>query len=422
MSGSTGAIYRQFSLTMVSAMVLSVVVALVLTPALCATILKPVDKDHEPKAGGFFGRFNRAFDLGRRRYQIGVRASVRRIVPFFAGYGLIVAVLAALFVRMPTAFLPDEDQGYMFAQVTLPPGTPRERTLAVVKEVETYFLGAEKDNVRGIMTVVGFNFAGRSQNSGMAFIDLKDWSERTRPEQKSGSISARAMRHFAALREARVFAFQPPAVSELGNASGFDFQLIDRAGVGHDKLLAARNMLLGMAAQNPNLIAVRPNGLEDTPQYKVSIDRQKAKALGLSIGDINDSLSAAWGSSYVNDFNDKGRVKKVFVQADAPFRMVPDDLDRWYVRGNSGAMAPFSSFASARWRRTATPSNCFSVAPWRRTKRRKPASTRRWRCRRWECRQRCCCAVPTFARRNTSCARPTPTSARRAPPSSRRSP
>jgi multidrug efflux pump len=349
MSGSTGAIYRQFSLTMVSAMVLSVVVALVLTPALCASILKPGGEKRERASGGFFGRFNRAFDLGRRRYKVGVHASVRRIVPFFAGYGLIVAVLAGLFVRMPTAFLPDEDQGILFAQVTLPPGTPRERTLAVVKEVEDYFLGAEKENVRGMMAVVGFNFAGRGQNSGMAFIDLKDWSERTRPEQKSGRISARAMQHFAAQREARVFAFQPPAVTELGNASGFDFQLIDRAGVGHDKLLAARNMMLGMAMQNPALVAVRPNGLEDTPQYKITLDRQKAKALGLSISDINGTLSAAWGSSYVNDFNDKGRVKKVFVQADAPFRMVPDDLNRWYVRGASGAMAPFSSFATAKW-------------------------------------------------------------------------
>ena len=267
MSGSTGAIYRQFLLTMVSAMVLSVVVALVLTPALCATILKPVEKGHVHRTDGFFGRFNRAFDLGRRRYQVAVRASVRRIVPFFVVYGLIVAVLVGLFVRMPSAFLPDEDQGILFAQVTLPPSTPRERTLAVVKEVEDYFLDTEKDNVRGMMAVVGFNFAGRGQNSGMAFIDLKDWSERTRPKQKSGSISARATQHFTALREARVFAFQPPAVSELGNASGFDFQLIDRVDVGHDKLLAARNMLLGMAARNPDLIAVRPNGLEDTPQY-----------------------------------------------------------------------------------------------------------------------------------------------------------
>ncbi len=349
MSGSTGAIYRQFSLTMVSAMTLSVVVALVLTPALCATILKPSEKAHGEATGGFFGRFNRAFDLSRRRYRVGVHASLRRTKPFLAAYLLILALLAVLFVRMPTAFLPDEDQGILFAQVTLPPGTPSEQTLAVVKEVENYFLDDEKDNVRGIMAVVGFNFAGRGQNSAMAFVDLKDWSERTGAEQRVDRIAARAMQRFASIREARIFAFQPPSVTELGNASGFDFELIDRAGVGHENLLAARNMLLGMASQHPDLIAVRPNGLEDTPQYKVTIDRQKAKALGLSIADINSTLSAAWGSSYVNDFNDKGRVKKVFVQADAPFRMVPDDLNLWYVKGTSGTMAPFSSFASSQW-------------------------------------------------------------------------
>ncbi|SBV90832.1 multidrug efflux system protein [uncultured Alphaproteobacteria bacterium] len=347
MSGSTGAIYRQFSLTMVSAMVLSVVVALVLTPALCATLLKPVETGRH--GGGFFGWFNRVFDRGRRRYRTGVHAAVRRIGPFFLAYAAIVAVLGVLFVRLPTAFLPDEDQGILFAQVTMPPGTPRERTLAVIKEIETHFLDDEKENVRGMMTVVGFNFAGRGQSSGMAFIDLKDWSERTRADQKVDRIAARAMQRFAGLREARVFAFQPPSVMELGNANGFDFELIDRGGVGHDKLLEARNMLLGMAARNPDLVAVRPNGLEDTPQYKVSIDRVKAKALGLSVADINATLSAAWGSSYVNDFNDKGRVKKVYVQADAPYRMVPEDLDRWYVRGSTGAMAPFASFASARW-------------------------------------------------------------------------
>ncbi len=349
MSGSTGAIYRQFSLTMVSAMVLSVVVALVLTPALCATLLKPVAGGHAPATGGLFGGFNRLFDLGRRRYRVAVHGAVRRLWPFFLGYAAIVAVLALLFVRMPTAFLPDEDQGILFAQVTMPPGTPRERTLEVVKQVEDYFLDAEKANVRGMMAVVGFNFAGRGQNSAMAFVDLKDWSERTGADQKVDKIAARAMRHFAAQREARVFAFQPPSVMELGNANGFDFELIDRGGVGHAKLLEARNMLLGMAAQHPDLAAVRPNGLEDTPQYRITVDRTKAKALGLSISDINATLSAAWGSSYVNDFNDKGRVKKVYLQADAPFRMVPDDLNRWYVRGSGGAMAPFAAFASAQW-------------------------------------------------------------------------
>ena len=349
MTGSTGAIYRQFSLTMVSAMVLSVVVALVLTPALCATLLKPVEKGHVHRTGGFFGWFNRAFDLGRRRYRIAVRGSLKHSAPLLLAYVAIVVVLGALFVRMPSAFLPDEDQGLLFAQVTMPPGTPREQTLETMKKVESYFLDEEKDNVRSMMAVVGFNFAGRGQNSAMAFIDLKDWSERTHADQKVDRIAARAMQRFASMREARVFAFQPPPVTELGNANGFDFEIIDRSGVGHAKLLEARNMLLGMAAQDPTLTAVRPNGLEDTAQYKVAIDRQKAKALGLSIADINTTLSAAWGSSYVNDFNDKGRVKKVYVQADAPFRMVPDDIERWYVQGSSGSMAPFSSFATGKW-------------------------------------------------------------------------
>ena len=349
MSGSTGAIYRQFSLTMVSAMVLSVVVALVLTPALCATLLKPVEKGHVHRTGGFFGWFNRSFDLGRRRYRIAVRGSLKHSAPLLIAYAAIVIVLGALFVRMPTAFLPGEDQGLLFAQITMPPGTPREQTVETMKKVENYFLDEEKANVRSMMSVVGFNFAGRGQNSAMAFVDLKDWSERTHADQKSDRIAARAMQRFASMREARVFAFQPPPVTELGNANGFDFEIIDRSGVGHAKLLEARNMLLGMAAQDSTLMAVRPNGLEDTVQYKVSVDRQKAKALGLSIADINSTLSAAWGSSYVNDFNDKGRVKKVYVQADAPFRMVPDDLNRWYVQGSSGSMAPFSSFATGKW-------------------------------------------------------------------------
>ncbi|MBN2751318.1 MAG: efflux RND transporter permease subunit [Rhodospirillaceae bacterium] len=349
MTGSTGAIYRQFSLTMVSAMVLSVVVALVLTPALCATLLKPVEKGHVHQSGGFFGWFNRGFDSARRHYRIAVRGSVRRTGPFLAAYAVILIGLGILFVRLPTAFLPDEDQGLLFAQVTMPPGTPREKTLETLKKVEDYFLNEEKENVRGMMAVLGYNFAGSGQNSAMAFIDLQDWSQRTRPDQKSDQISARAMQRFASMREARIFAFQPPSVAELGNASGFDFQLIDRGGVGHETLLNARNMLLGMAARNPSVTAVRPNGLEDTPQYKVTIDRQKAKALGLSISDINNTLSSAWGSSYVNDFNDKGRVKKVYVQADAPYRMVPDDINLWYVRGSSGTMAPFSSFTTSTW-------------------------------------------------------------------------
>jgi len=348
-SGSVGAIYRQFSLTVVSAMVLSVLVALVLTPALCATLLKPVEKGHGQSNRGFFGWFNRTFDRGRSLYQSSVSHVVHRGIRYLVVYGVIVGVLIALFLRLPTAFLPDEDQGIMFVQATTPPGATQERTLEAVKKVEHYFLENEKENVQSIFSVVGFSFAGRGQNSAIAFLSLKDWSDRGRPDQKVAAISRRAMGALSQVKDAMIFAFAPPAVIELGNASGFDFELIDRVGVGHDKLMAARNMLLGMAAQNKTLAMVRPNGLEDVPQYRVSVDREKAKALGLSISDINTTLSAAWGSSYVNDFIDQGRVKKVYVQADAPYRMLPSDINRWYVRNTNSDMIPFSTFATAKW-------------------------------------------------------------------------
>jgi len=349
MSGSTGAIYRQFSITMVSAMILSVVVALILTPALCATILKPVGDGHGEKTTGFFGWFNRSFNTTRRRYKVAVHGALRTTGRYLLVYVLIIGGLAFLFLRMPTSFLPDEDQGVMFVQVSTPAGTPREKTAEVAQQVEKYFLTKETDSVESVFSVVGFNFAGRGQNSAMAFIKLKDWGERTRADQKVGALARRAMGAFASLRSASVYAFQPPPIAELGNATGFDFELVDRSGVGHAKLLEARNMMLGMAAKNPAVMAVRPNGLEDTPQYRVTIDREKAEALGVSISDINTTLSAAWGSSYVNDFNENGRVKKVYIQADAPFRMMPDDINRWYVRGSSNQMVPFSAFASGSW-------------------------------------------------------------------------
>ncbi|MCA1909052.1 MAG: efflux RND transporter permease subunit [Magnetospirillum sp.] len=347
--GSTGAIYRQFSLTLVSAMVLSVVVALVLTPALCATILKPVERGHGWETKGFFGWFNRGFERSRRTYRWSLRNILNRSGRMLLAYAVLLGALAFLFTRLPSSFLPDEDQGIMFVQVATPAGATQERTVEALKKAEEYFLGAEKDNVSSIFTVAGFNFAGRGQNSGMAFVRMKDWSERTKPDQKVSMVARRAMGALSKVKDAMVFAFTPPAVMELGNATGFDLQLQDRAGLGHEKLMAARNQLLGMAAKNPALMAVRPNGLEDTPDFRVNVDREKASALGLSLSDINTTLSAAWGSAYVNDFMDSGRVKKVFVQADAPYRMQPEDLYRWEVRNKDGEMVPFSTFITTRW-------------------------------------------------------------------------
>ncbi|WP_019645372.1 efflux RND transporter permease subunit [Novispirillum itersonii] len=348
-TGSTGAIYRQFSLTLVSAMALSVVVALVLTPALCATMLKPVHKGHGWSEKGFFGWFNRGFERSRRAYTSSVRYVVYRAGRMLLIYVAFVALLGFLFVRMPTAFLPDEDQGIMFVQVSTPASTTREQTAEVMTRVQKYFQEKETDTVESVFTLSGFNFSGRGQNAGMAFVRMKDWSLRKDPSQKVKAVAGRAMGALSQIKEAMVFAFVPPSVIELGNASGFDFQLQDRGGVGHQALMAARNQLLGMAAQNPALMAVRPNGLEDTPQYRVSVDREKAQALGLSLSDINSTLTAAWGSAYVNDFIDKGRVKKVYLQADAPYRMSPDDLNRWEVRNKSGEMIPFATFATGSW-------------------------------------------------------------------------
>ena len=347
--GSVGVIYRQFSVTIVSAMVLSVVVAIVLTPALCATFLKPLGGDHIHAQHGFFGWFNRGFDKATERYQSGVAGVVRRTGRIMLIYLLLVGGVAFLYQKMPTAFLPDEDQGTLFAQVQLPAGATQEETMKVMAEVERYFLEEEKDAVDSLLTVVGFSFGGSSQNAGIAFVRLKDWDKRTEPALKVKAVAGRAMAAFSQIRNAMVFAFVPPAIMELGNATGFDFQLQDRAGLGHDALIGARNQLLGMAAQNKGLAAVRPNGQEDTPLFKVDVDQDKAGALSLSLGEINRALATVWGGSYVNDFIDKGRVKKVYVQGDAPFRMMPEDMERWYFRNRMGEMAPFSSFASAHW-------------------------------------------------------------------------
>ncbi|WP_429154396.1 efflux RND transporter permease subunit [Aeromonas veronii] len=347
--GSTGAIYRQFSLTIVSAMVLSVLVALILTPALCATLLKPMKHGEFGAKRGFFGWFNRAFDAGTNRYQSGVRKVIKQGVRYSLIYGAMLAVLAVLFMRMPTSFLPEEDQGVIMSMVQLPVGATKQRTEVVLADMRDYFLKNEKDNVDSVLTVSGFSFAGSGQNAGMAFIKLKDWSERKSPDRSANAIIGRAMGYLFSIKEAQVFAFNLPPIPELGTATGFDFFLQDRGGIGHDKLMAARNQLLGMAAQDPTLVRVRPNGMEDTPQLDIKIDYEKALAQGLSIAEINNTLASAWGSAYVNDFVDRGRIKKVYMQADAPFRMNPEDLKLWYVRNSAGQMVPFSAFASTEW-------------------------------------------------------------------------
>ncbi|MFM4651189.1 efflux RND transporter permease subunit [Aeromonas bivalvium] len=347
--GSTGAIYRQFSLTIVSAMVLSVLVALILTPALCATLLKPMKHGEHASHRGLFGWFNRMFDASAERYRRGVGKVIKQGVRYGIIYLGMLAVLAVLFLRLPTSFLPEEDQGVIMSMVQLPVGATKQRTEAVLAEMRDYFLETEKENVESVLTVAGFSFAGSGQNSGMAFIKLKDWDERQGEARSANAIIGRAMGYLFSIKEAQVFAFNLPPIPELGTATGFDFFLQDRGGLGHEKLMEARNQLLGMAAQDPNLVRVRPNGMEDTPQLDIQIDYEKALAQGLSISDINNTLSAAWGSSYVNDFMDRNRVKKVYMQADAPFRMNPEDLKLWYVRNGEGKMVPFSAFATTRW-------------------------------------------------------------------------
>ncbi|WP_415239022.1 efflux RND transporter permease subunit [Seleniivibrio woodruffii] len=348
-AGSTGAIYRQFSITIVSAMALSVLVALVLTPALCATMLKPVEKGHKETMTGFFGAFNKLFNASRDMYETSVGYVAARTGRFLLLYGVIIAGLVFIFMRIPTAFLPDEDQGVLFVQVMTPPGSTQERTLETIKKVEQYFLTTEKDNVSEIFTVAGFSFAGRGQNAGIGFVRLKDWKERQRPDQKAAAIAGRAMGAMYSIKDAQVFAFFPPPIIELGNATGFDLQLLDRGNIGHEGLMNARNQMLGMASQDKRLVGVRPNGLSDVPQYKVDIDQEKASALGLSIADINTTLQTAWGSAYVNDFLHEGRIKKVYIQGDAAARMAPDDINKWYIKNNKGEMVPFSSFATAHW-------------------------------------------------------------------------
>ncbi|MDX3806486.1 efflux RND transporter permease subunit [Bosea thiooxidans] len=345
--GSVGVIYRQFSVTIVTAMILSVIVALVLTPALCATILKPV-KDHGEKKG-FFGWFNRNFERTTNGYRAGINGMIGRPLRFLLVFLLIGGGMVYLFARLPSSFLPDEDQGILLTSVQTPVGATQDRTLRVLDEVRKYYLEKEKDHVEGVLTVAGFGFGGQGQNVGLAFVRLKPFDQRVGKQATAQAIAGRAMGAFRAIKDGTVFALAPPAIQGFGNTAGFDFYLQDITGAGHARLMQVRNQLLGLAAQSKVLTGTRPNGQEDTPQYAVEIDQEKASALTLALGDVNDTLSTAWGSAYVNDFIDRGRVKSVYVQADSAFRMQPDDVSRWFVRNQGGEMVPFSAFSSGRW-------------------------------------------------------------------------
>ncbi|HCR0220922.1 TPA: multidrug efflux RND transporter permease AcrD [Klebsiella aerogenes] len=347
--GTTGAIYRQFSITIVSAMVLSVLVAMILTPALCATLLKPIQKGEEHGQKGFFGWFNRTFNRSASRYETFVGKILHRSLRWILIYVLLLGGMVLLFLHLPTSFLPLEDRGMFTTSIQLPSGSTQQQTLKVVQKAEDYFLNNEKSNVESVFATVGSGPGGNGQNVARMFVRLKDWDQRDPKTGSSFAIIERATKAFNKIKEARVFASSPPAISGLGSSAGFDMELEDHAGNGHEALMSARDKLLELAANNDQLTRVRHNGLDDSPQLQVDIDQRKAQALGVSIDDINDTLQTAWGSSYVNDFMDRGRVKKVYVQAAAKYRMLPDDINLWYVRNSSGTMVPFSAFATSRW-------------------------------------------------------------------------
>ncbi|MBN3207653.1 MULTISPECIES: multidrug efflux RND transporter permease AcrD [Pectobacterium] len=347
--GTTGAIYRQFSITIVTSMILSVLVAMILTPALCATLLKPLAKGQHHGRKGFFGWFNRSFTRTSLKYERGVGKILISSGRWLLLYMGIIGIMAFLFFRLPTSFLPQEDRGVFTTQVQLPPGSTQQQTLQVVNKIEQYYLTQEKDTVTSVFSTIGSGPGGNGQNVARLFVRLKDWDERTTPESSSFAVIERATKAFRHIQEARVFASSPPSINGLGSAAGFAMRLQDRAGLGHDALMAARDQLLNMADSNPELTRVRHNGLDDSSQLRIHIDQRKAQALGVSVDDINSTLKTGWGSTYVNDFLDRGRVKKVYVQAAAKFRMLPDDVSKWYVRNNSGGMVPFSAFAQTVW-------------------------------------------------------------------------
>ena len=347
--GTTGAIYRQFSVTIVSAMVLSVLVAMILTPALCATLLKPLAQGHHHGRRGFFGWFNRMFNRSADRYERGVGKILAKGGRWLLLYLALIGIMAFLFLRLPTSFLPLEDRGIFTTQVQLPPGSTLQQTMKVVEKVEKYYLTEEKDNVLSVFATVGAGPGGNGQNVARMFVRLKDWQDRTDSSNTSFAIIERATKAFEKINEAKVIASSPPAITGLGNSAGFDMELQDHAGLGHTALMNARNTLLELTQKNPLLTRVRHNGLDDSPQLRIDIDQRKAQALGVSLDDINATLQTGWGSTYVNDFLDRGRVKKVYVQADAKFRMLPDDISKWYVRNSSGEMVPFTAFARSHW-------------------------------------------------------------------------
>ena len=347
--GSTGVIYRQFSITLITSMVLSAVVALIFTPALCVTLLKR-QKNHGEDKKGFFGWFNRTFDKTSRSYENIIGKSVNVKWLYALGYAAIIGLMAVIFMRIPGSFLPEEDQGIMITLVQLPSGSSLDETQAVLDKVSGYYESQEPDNVVSVFTVAGFSFAGQGQNMGLAFVRLSDWEGRIGKENSAQAVADRAMGYFfTQINEAQVFAVIPPAITELGNASGFDLMLQDVGNIGHDGLVEARNQLLGMASQSDQVAGVRPNGQEDAPQLKVNIDQEQAAAYGLPLSSINSVLSTAWGSSYVNDFVDRGRVKRVFVQGEADSRTNPEDINKWYVRNDKGDMISFDAFSDSEW-------------------------------------------------------------------------
>ncbi|ORM63232.1 aminoglycoside/multidrug transporter subunit AcrD [Pantoea rodasii] len=347
--GTVGAIYRQFSITIVSAMVLSVLVAMILTPALCSTLLKPLEQGHHHGRRGFFGWFNRTFNASAERYERGVARILMKGGRWLVLYLGIIGVMAFLFIKLPTSFLPLEDRGVFLTQVQLPPGATLEQTSNVVAKVENYYMTAEKDNVLSVFSTIGAGPGGNGQNVARLFVRLKNWEERPGSDRTSFAIIERATKAFHKIKEGRVIASSPPAITGMGSSSGFDMELQDHGGVGHTQLMAMRDKLLELADSNPALSRVRHNGLDDSPQLQIDVDQRKAQALGVSLDTINDTLTTAWGSTYVNDFLDRGRVKKVYVQAGAEFRMLPGDINKWYVRNSSGSMVPFSAFATSRW-------------------------------------------------------------------------
>ena len=346
-SGSVGNIYRQFSVVMATSIAFSAFLALSLTPALCATLLKPVEAGHHHEKRGFFGWFNRHFSRGAKRYEGFVSRMLRRTGRSAIVYLLLLGVVGVLYLRLPSGFLPNEDQGNIIVNVQLPPGATQQRSLAVMEQVENFML--KQPEVASMVGVLGFSFSGQGQNAALAFVTLKPWDERKEAGNSASALAGRAFGALSGIRDAFIYPLSPPAIPELGTGTGFKFMLQDRAGNSHEALVAARNMVLGMASKDPALAQVRPNGIEDAPQLRLEIDRDKANALGVSFAAINQTISANLGSAYINDFPNSGRLQRVVVQAEASERMQPDDILRLNAANAQGLPVPLSAFATTRW-------------------------------------------------------------------------